>query len=68
MSSAVTSGKLPPLGSLLTLCANAPRCLVYLQVESLNAQGRVYALLLKPSLYFPSEITLSVRETIPKAS
>lgn len=68
MASAVTTSNLPLLASLLTPCANAPRCLVYLQVVSLNVQERIYALLLRLSLFFPSEITLSVRETISRAS
>lgn len=70
MSSAVTSGNLPLPASLLTLRANAPCCLVYLQtLVSKRTGGSLHFIFKAFSLLsFRKSFFLSVRESIPKAS
>lgn len=70
MSSALRSGDLPLLATLLTLCANAPRCLVYLQTLASKSTGGSLCFISKAFsfLSFRESFFLSVRESIPKAS
>ena len=62
MSRAAARGNRPLLASLLTPCAKAPdtpAALFTCGFQSLNTQEGVYALLLKLSLFCPSDRTLS---------
>lgn len=70
MSSVVASGDLSLPASLLTLCANAPCCLVYLQTLVSKRTGGNLCFISKALslLSFKNSFFLSVRETIPRAS